>query len=410
MQETEDPAERLLAEAPVEAAPGNASTVRYLLLEGGSGYLVERLAAGSARPALSNHPADAAHPIDANPPAGRTEIIVHNSDCIHHAAALDRARQGKPATDKAATVRYLLGDLPRAAGSGGPGEDWPELPEYPADSFDAVLYRLGKGTAALHAAVIAAWTLLRPGGSLFLCGHTREGVKSLAKRAEEHFGNAELLALKSSCRLLRFVKSGPSPHRPLPDPLYHAPVPLTIDVPGLGVLPYLSKPGVFAYRATDPGTALLARHLEGVEGRRVLDLCCGSGVLSLAALRLGAREVVAVDSSAAAVAAARRNLAGSPAPARVLCADLADLPAGVDGVDGEFDLILSNPPFHRGAETDYGLPGHVLDASLLRLSPDGRLLLVANQFLDYPAQARGRFSSCETMAQEKGYRVFRLIR
>lgn len=389
MRETEDPAERLLAEAPVEAAPGNASPGRYLLLEGGSGHLVDPLI-----DRLAGAPA---------------EIILHNTDCVRHAAALARSRNGPPAGggsatagDRAATVRCVLGDLPRAAGSGRAGEEWPDLPEFPAGSFDAVLYRLGKGTAALHAAVIAAWSLLRPGGSLFLCGHTREGVKSLAKRAEDHFGNGELLALKSSCRLLRFAKAGTAPHRPLPDPGYHAPVPLTLEVPGLGPLPYVSKPGVFAYRATDPGTALLARHLEGAGGCRVLDLCCGSGVLALAALRLGAREAVAVDSSATAAAVARRNLAGFPA--RVLCADLAD------GVDGEFDLILSNPPFHQDAETDYGLPGRVLDAALPRLAPGGRLLLVANQFLDYPARARGRFAACETLAREKGYRVFRLLR
>jgi 16S rRNA (guanine1207-N2)-methyltransferase len=179
-------------------------------------------------------------------------------------------------------------------------------------------------------------------------------------------------------------------------------VDLVLESPALGALRYVSKPGVFSYRATDPGTALLARFLGPMRGARVLDLCCGCGVLALAASRLGAREVVATDSSAAAVAAARRNLAGAAVPARVLCAHLAD------GAEGEFDVVLSNPPFHRDAETDYSFPGRVLDAVLPRLSPGGRMLLVANQFLDYPGEARGRFASCEILARESGYRVLRL--
>lgn len=394
MATAEDPAELLLAEAPLEpvaAAAENAAATggRILILEGGSGLLLERF----SRPG--------------------TEIHFHNSDYNRHAEA--SARLGRLDAARSATAHCLLGDLPRAVGPAGAeaagdapgGEAWPGALEFPAGSFDAVLYRLGKGTAALHGAILEAWKLLRPGGSLFLAGHTREGVKSLAKHTEEHFGHAELLSLKSSCRLIRFQKSGAAPRKPLPDPGYFTPVPLVLMVPGLGAVPYVSKPGVFSYRATDAGTALLARHLQAMPGWRVLDLGCGSGVLSLAAIRLGAREVTAVDSSAAAVSAARRNLAesaGAAVAAQVHCTNMTE------GVEGEFDLILSNPPFHQGAETDYSLPSRILDAALVHLAPGGRMLLVANQFLDYPAQARGRFAVCETLAQENGYRVLALSR
>lgn len=49
----------------------------------------------------------------------------------------------------------------------------------------------------------------------------------------------------------------------------------------------------------------LAEHLRG--GERVLDYGCGSGILAIAAARLGAGAVTGVDIDAAAVAAARAN-------------------------------------------------------------------------------------------------------
>jgi 16S rRNA (guanine1207-N2)-methyltransferase len=364
-----DPAARLLEAVPVER------DARLLAIECGDGAFLERYA--EVTPSL----------------------LCQNDDVRAHSAAARRLEaMGKPGP------RCLLGDLPRAIPREGAdaSEEWPGAIELPAGSFDQVVYRLGKGTAALHGAVTEAWRLLREGGSLFLAGHTREGIKSLAKRTEGHFGNQEQLGLKSSCRLLRYVKKAAPGSDPIPDPGYFASVPLDLNLPDHGAISYLSKPGLFSYRTTDPGTALLARHLDTMPGLRVLDLGCGSGVLSLAAFRLGAAHVTAVDASAAAVSVAARNLKQAVVPCEIRCADLAD------GIAGPFDVILSNPPFHQGAETDYGLPSRVLDAARERLAPGGKLYLVANQFLDYPAQAAARFRLCETLAREQGYKVYRI--
>jgi ribosomal protein L11 methylase PrmA len=70
-------------------------------------------------------------------------------------------------------------------------------------------------------------------------------------------------------------------------------------------------------------------------GARVLDAGAGSGILSLAAARLGAGFIKAIDPSASAVAAARQN-----AQRCGVMVDVAQM--GADQVDGEYDLVLAN--------------------------------------------------------------------
>ncbi len=88
-----------------------------------------------------------------------------------------------------------------------------------------------------------------------------------------------------------------------------------------------------------PSTRLCLEALEqyGESPMRVLDLGTGTGVLALAAAKLGAATVLAVDHDAAAVATARKNVQrnGVAAQVQVLHGSLAD-------VTGEYDLILAN--------------------------------------------------------------------
>jgi len=74
---------------------------------------------------------------------------------------------------------------------------------------------------------------------------------------------------------------------------------------------------------------------HGVE--RVLDVGTGSGILAIAAVRLGAREVLAcdIDPGACAVAADNCRLNGVEAQVRVTGQPLAELATG-------FDLVLAN--------------------------------------------------------------------
>ena len=72
-------------------------------------------------------------------------------------------------------------------------------------------------------------------------------------------------------------------------------------------------------------------------GERVLDVGCGSGILGLCAVRLGAATVVAVDVKPDAVEAAQRNAQVNGMGGRVEA-----VLAPPSRIDGTFDVVLAN--------------------------------------------------------------------
>jgi ribosomal protein L11 methyltransferase len=71
-----------------------------------------------------------------------------------------------------------------------------------------------------------------------------------------------------------------------------------------------------------PTTRLCVELLATLEPASLLDIGCGSGVLSIASARLGFAPIVALDSDEAAVEAARRNAAANGVEVDVRQADL----------------------------------------------------------------------------------------
>ena len=68
-------------------------------------------------------------------------------------------------------------------------------------------------------------------------------------------------------------------------------------------------PGLAFGTGTHPTTALCLSWLDGhdIRGKTIIDFGCGSGVLAIAALKLGARHAIAVDHDPQAVLATRDN-------------------------------------------------------------------------------------------------------
>lgn len=78
---------------------------------------------------------------------------------------------------------------------------------------------------------------------------------------------------------------------------------------------------------------------------RILDLCCGSGCITCAiGHEMPATRLVAIDISANALDVCRRNIAATKLISRVICMQADALSSPPLGI-GDFDMIVSNPPY-----------------------------------------------------------------
>lgn len=81
------------------------------------------------------------------------------------------------------------------------------------------------------------------------------------------------------------------------------------DVPDPKAVNVMLDPGLAFGTGTHPTTALCLRWLDALqlEGKTVVDFGCGSGILALAALKLGAKEVIGIDIDPQALQASMEN-------------------------------------------------------------------------------------------------------
>jgi ribosomal protein L11 methyltransferase len=135
-------------------------------------------------------------------------------------------------------------------------------------------------------------------------------------------------------------------------------------------------PGALGGRARNVGTAGL---------RRALDLGCGSGILAIAAARLGVAEVLALDTDQIAVDATRAN-ARRNGLARRIRARQGSLPTG----EGPFDLILANLIASVLVRLAAGLAAELRPAAA---AVGGGRLLASGIFVDREGEVRDAFEA-----------------
>ena len=106
------------------------------------------------------------------------------------------------------------------------------------------------------------------------------------------------------------------------------------------------SPALEQYRTPAVVAARLLHHAWSkgdIEGRVVLDLGCGTGILACGSVLAGARRAVGVDVDPAALATAGENSRRLDVAVTFLQADISD--HGKIGEAGPYDTVVMNPPF-----------------------------------------------------------------
>ena len=102
---------------------------------------------------------------------------------------------------------------------------------------------------------------------------------------------------------------------------------------------------VFCWASGQVLASLLLEQPQWVQGKRVLDFGCGSGVVAIAAALAGAKEVIACDIDPLALAATRANARRSSANITLVDDFFA--------VDGHIDLIVVADVLYDRANLDW---------------------------------------------------------
>ncbi len=168
-------------------------------------------------------------------------------------------------------------------------------------------------------------------------------------------------------------------------------VPSWCDPPDAAAINIALDPGLAFGTGSHPTTWQCLRWLEANlrPGSSMLDYGCGSGVLAIAAKRLGADVVVATDIDPAALAAARENAAANGAEMQVLSPDAVP--------PGPYDAVVANI---------LSSPLKVLAPLLAGFAKAGGHIVLAGILVGQAEEVAGAYASwfeMEVCSQQEGW-------
>jgi 16S rRNA (guanine1207-N2)-methyltransferase len=263
-----------------------------------------------------------------------------------------------------------------------------------------VVMRLPKGLAALDAVAEAVARWADPGSVLLAGGRVKHMSRGMNDVLARHFGSVRGSLGVQKSRVL--VAAQPQAGSASRYPLRGHDDDLQLEVRAYG--------GAFAGPAVDLGTRFLISFAGSFPAgaRQVVDLGCGTGLLAVVAARtLPDAAVLALDDSRAAVLSAMATAEANGVADRVEVRR-THLMAGVP--DGSVDLVLCNPPFHRGNSRDSAVAFEMLADAARALRLGGELWTVYNSHLPYLRTLRRLVGSTSVVGQNTGFTVTRSVR
>ena len=273
--------------------------------------------------------------------------------------------------------------------------------------FSGIFYRVSKERLVSHRVINQSVIALKKKAQFVLVGRKEDGIKTYYDKCIKQLGLDGSIKKHRDCYVCLLNIGKERPTELLDDGNYKSlRESYCLSVKGKTYTMY-SKPGVYSWKKPDLGTQFLIDSVDPIipspiKSKKALDLGCGSGHLTLALHALGYKNITATDNNAAAVKAVIRTVEENKVKASVITSD-----AGSNIAD-KFDLILCNPPFHKGFETDKALTEKFVRACKHLLLPDGAAYLVTNAFIGIEKEIFNAGLSGKQIANNKQFKILKI--
>lgn len=231
------------------------------------------------------------------------------------------------------------------------------------------------------------------GTKIFIVGHNSSGVKSAIKILEKWINLNKLESAKHSILLAGSLK-------------YQTKFVLQnyFKTHIWENLYIKCLPGVFGYKKIDLGSQLLAYTFSKNINGNILDIGCGSGLLSAYFLKKSPNACLTmIDNKESAIVSSQATLLSNQLTARVLSSNF------YSNISNKFNLIISNPPFHNDLKTNFNIIKKMISDSVKHLEKRGELRFVVNSCFYYDYILKKNFTKYNIIEKTKFHKVYQAL-
>lgn len=232
-----------------------------------------------------------------------------------------------------------------------------------------------------------------PSDGIVIAGFmTRHFTKAILDITAEYFGKVEQSKAWKKSRLL--LLSDPKKSNEIQSQIIKSIIYKDYE--------YQQHLGVFSANHIDYATQFLLEHLELRENENsFLDIGSGNGVIGKHLLdQQSWEESVMMDDSILATASSKLNVKNNTSLKIITNHSL------IHYSDGQFDLVITNPPFHFEYEVDPSIAIQLIHDTHRILSDNGRLVIVANRHLNYKSQLSKWYSEIKIINENDKFVIY----